>query len=119
MLLNMKHRKVAVLGCGKVGLPYAVRLSELGCQVNVYDTNPSIMEKFLRRENPFEHEPGLFMALIDAKQTLSEAIDGADVIFSIVPTPEEGDHLSGRFVEQCLNDVQPLLTKPTIVVVVS
>jgi nucleotide sugar dehydrogenase len=115
----IKNKKVAVIGCGKVGIPYAVRLSELGYQVNAFDNNPNILDKLLIHENPFPHEPGINLDLVDTKKTLKEAVSDVDFIFSIVPTPQEGNFLSGYFVRQSLDEIGAHLTKDTIVVVVS
>ncbi|KQP22885.1 NAD(FAD)-utilizing dehydrogenase [Pseudorhodoferax sp. Leaf267] len=44
---DMAHRNVAIVGGGPAGLMAAERLSQAGCQVDLYDAMPSVGRKFL------------------------------------------------------------------------
>jgi UDPglucose 6-dehydrogenase len=111
--------KISVLGVGKVGLPLAIHLAELGHQVKAYDTHQPLRKKLQSNINPLPFEPGINLTAFKISNSLEEAISDVEVITLIVPTPTEGNTLSGKFVEQALNELGQKLTHHTLVVCIS
>ena len=82
---------IAVVGCGKLGLPLALLLAESGQKVMGVDTNPDLLDS-LKRGVPQHHEPHLAEMLaewgpsIDWRSDVADAAV-ADLVFVVVPTP--------------------------------
>ena len=84
--------RVAVVGLGRVGLPFALAMAEAGFPVIGVDVDAALVERILRRETPFQ-EDGLadymtryvghgFEPTTDARQ-----LDGVDYVVITVGTP--------------------------------
>ncbi|BDU75223.1 UDP-glucose dehydrogenase family protein [Mesoterricola sediminis] len=98
--------KVAVFGCGYVGLVTGACLSALGHQVECVDVDPRKVETINRGETPI-FEPGLeamlkenlaagrFRATLDAQG----ALEGARLSMIAVGTPDRDGHIDLSFVE--------------------
>lgn len=91
--------KIAVFGCGYVGLTTAVGLAEMGNEVLGVDINPTRIEMLLAGKAPF-FEPGMEEMM---KRNLSEgrlsftldtpsAIRFGQLVFSAVGTPPKKNH---------------------------
>ena len=82
---------IAVVGCGKLGLPLALLLAESGQKVMGVDTNPDLLDS-LKRGVPQHHEPHLAEMLaewgpsIDWRSDVTDAAE-AELVFVVVPTP--------------------------------
>lgn len=114
-------KKIAVIGVGKVGLPMACHFSDLGHTVKIFDNYKELNNKLLNKINPLEYEPGIDLNALTSCKTLKEAVDFVDEIYIVVPTPQsaDGTTLSGAPVVECLDQIEPLLKRATIVAVVS
>ena len=82
---------IAVVGCGKLGLPLALLLAESGQKVMGVDTNPDLLDS-LKRGVPQHHEPHLFEMLAEWGPSIDWRSDVTDVaecelVFCVVPTP--------------------------------
>lgn len=82
---------IAVVGCGKLGLPLALLLAESGQKVMSVDTNPDLLDS-LKRGVPQHHEPHLFEMLAEWGPSIDWRSDVADaavaeLVFVVVPTP--------------------------------
>ena len=102
--------EVAVLGAGRVGLPWALFLAESGHDVSVYDINPETVRAINERRNPGV-EPGVQEALlcldITATTELDTALNGSEAAFIYVPTPElpHGKGLDGSIVAVAFKEI--------------
>ena len=91
-------RHVAVIGAGYVGIPTAVTLATLGHQVVLAERDPRRLSVLQAGKSPI-YEPGLEPLLQEClrKGTLRcvesavEAVEGANVTFLCVPTPQDDD----------------------------
>ncbi len=87
-----KNLRIGIIGCGYVGLPLALRFSEVGCQVTGFDTDPAKVAELNAGRSYIRHIPaeeirsrresGRFEATSDF-QRLGEM----DAILICVPTP--------------------------------
>jgi len=105
--------KIAMIGCGKLGLPCAEVMQEV-YDVIGYDIEPN-------------QESKIFFA-----KTIKEAVDNRDIIFIAVPTPHDSDY-DGRFpvsdlppknfnytiVMDVLNEINLYVNKNQLVVLIS
>jgi UDPglucose 6-dehydrogenase len=92
---------ITVIGCGRLGAPYAAGMASLGHHVVGLDTNPDTVAALRAGKAPFA-EPGLAEAITDGAATggltftdsYRQAADHATVHFLAVPTPQsvDGDH---------------------------
>ena len=82
--------KVSVIGIGRVGLPLALFLESLGCQVVGIDKDPSILRGVKRKSMPFD-EPGCDALLKKTKMRISSSIlsgvQNSDYVIITVGTP--------------------------------
>lgn len=96
---------VAVVGLGKLGLPFAVWLASNGHQVTGIDTNSEVIQTLDRGECPVQ-ENGLKVLLASNKDKMRFTTEpmygmrGAEIIFIVVPTPSEP---SGMFSIEYVN----------------
>ena len=51
--LDIKSKKILIVGLGYVGLTLALVLAETGFKVIGYDKNKKILKKFLKKKSPF------------------------------------------------------------------
>lgn len=105
---------VCVLGLGKVGLPTACYLSSLGHRVRGYDVDAGLTSDLLNGRSRLPYEPGIDLTMIRVVETLDDGLCAADVVYVIVPTPQERLTLSSRWVESAVAGVHG--TGPLIVV---
>jgi UDPglucose 6-dehydrogenase len=96
--------KIAVIGLGKLGLPFALLLAQAGHKVNGLDLSQERITKI--QKNNLEPEPEL-LTLVDTTNTENfslsqdweEALRGTEVSFIVVPTPSKS---SGMFTNEYL-----------------
>lgn len=122
--LGVMSERISVFGTGYLGATHAAGMAELGHEVIGVDIDASKIEMLRRGEVPF-FEPGLEEVLsrhvesgrlrftTDAK----EAADFADVHFIGVGTPQkEGEYAADmRYVDQVIETLGPLLTRPAVI----
>lgn len=98
-----------MLGLGKVGLPTAVEFVSLGHTVSGFDLNSTLMDRLRRGEDVLPFEPSMNVSLqrrIHFAETAAEAVTYADVVYVIVPTPEDEIGLSSKFVREALDSIR-------------
>ncbi len=102
---------ICVIGLGKLGLPLAALLAANGNIVQAFDRDISLRNS-ISKGTFKSNEPDLLTLLETAKDNLrvldsvSDAIDGVDLIFLIVPTPSlESGEFSNEFVLSAIREV--------------
>ena len=115
--------RVSVFGTGYLGATHAAGMAELGHEVIGVDVDASKVATLSRGEVPF-FEPGLPELVSKHVATgrlrfttdAREAAD-ADVHFIGVGTPQKkGEYAADmRFVNAVIDDIAPLLTRPTVI----
>ncbi|MEX1037235.1 MAG: UDP-glucose/GDP-mannose dehydrogenase family protein [Acidimicrobiia bacterium] len=89
---------VSIIGAGYVGLVTAAGLAHLGHSVRLGEANPERVAQLTNGEVPI-YEEGLAGLLVEAGDagrisfhgSNTEAVDGADLVFLCLPTPEGDD----------------------------
>ena len=109
--MHDKKEKIGVIGLGKLGLPMLCAFVKRGFDAYGYDTNTDLIDRLVRRENPYK-EPGIEAVIRgdaswDARfsSDLGEFISKLDIIFIIVPTPSRDNRFNSQFVRDVLSDV--------------
>lgn len=96
--MSERVESVAVIGCGKLGLPLAAVISEQFPTVAI-DLNADLVARLQDGEIPFE-EPGLADRItpkLEFSADFERAAD-ADITFVIVPTPSEDGVFTSKYV---------------------
>lgn len=118
---------VAIIGAGYVGLVTGAGLANLGHRVRVGEANPDRVAMLESGEVPI-FEQGLPDLLSRAKDrgTISfhasntEAIEGVDLVFLCLPTPESEDgHADLSFVHAVIDELANVIPDDTLFVVKS
>lgn len=109
--------KLAVIGLGKLGSPFAALLASKGHHVTGIDFNEDLVEKINGRKTPFL-EPQLQELLdidgltLEASTEYEPAVTNADATFIIVPTPSaEKGQFTNRYVLKALESIGAALKK--------
>jgi UDPglucose 6-dehydrogenase len=109
--------KLAVIGLGKLGSPFAALLASKGHHVTGIDFNEDLVEKINGRKTPFL-EPQLQDLLdidgltLEASTEYEPAVINADATFIIVPTPSaEKGQFTNRYVLKALESIGEALRK--------
>src|ERR1700675_307623 len=119
------HLKVAVIGCGYVGLPLALRFAEAGHRVTGFDTHPNKMNMLNAGKSYIEHIPRTKIQQFVNSRHFSATTDfahlkQADAIIICVPTPlDERRERDLSYAEQRHSSIQPHLQKGQLVVLES
>src|ERR1700739_2522632 len=117
--------RVAIIGCGYVGLPLGLRFAEAGHRVTGFDTDPAKVEKLNQGKTYIQHIPqNKIQQFVQSKHfgatTDFARLADADAIIICVPTPldlrREPD-LS--YVEQTARSIRPHLQRGQLVVLES
>ena len=116
---------VSVIGCGRLGAPYAVSLAELGHHVLGVDTDTAQLAALAAGKAPFD-EPGLgeLIAAHHEAGTLTfsnsyqDAVNHADVHFVCVPTPQQADsdHADLNALRSAVLELTVRADRPTVIV---
>src|ERR1700726_2087996 len=117
--------KVAIIGCGYVGLPLALRFAEAGHKVTGFDTDPKKVSMLNAGKSYIEHIQQIkIQQFVNSKHfgatTDFEKLKECDAIIICVPTPLDErpkPHLSSG--EQIALSIQPNLQKGQLVVLES
>jgi UDPglucose 6-dehydrogenase len=117
--------KLAMIGCGYVGLVSATCFAEFGLEVTCVDTNAARIDDLRAGRIPI-FEPGLEPMVagnvaagrLAFTTELAEALDGADGVFIAVGTPtRRGDgHADLRHVFAAVEEIAAAAREPTVVV---
>jgi UDP-N-acetyl-D-glucosamine dehydrogenase len=117
--------KVAIIGCGYVGLPLALRFAEAGHKVTGLDTDPGKVASLNAGKSYIEHIPQTKIQQFVNSRHFSATTDfarlkEADAIIICVPTPlDERREPDLSYVEQTGISIQPYLQKSQLVVLES
>ena len=116
--------KVAVVGTGYVGLPTGVVLADMGHEVVCIDRDQVKLARIQSGESPI-YEPGLEEVLEKVLATgrfktaasIKEGIEGAEVVFIAVGTPQSEDgHPDMSQVVGAAEEIGKCVTAPIVVV---
>lgn len=109
--------KLAVIGLGKLGSPFAALLASKGHHVTGIDFNEDLVEKVNGRKAPFL-EPQLQELLnikgltLEASTEYEPAVTQADATFIIVPTPSaDKGQFTNRYILKSLESIGAALRK--------
>lgn len=89
----MSSEKIAVVGLGYVGLPFAVQAAQRGYKVLGVDTNVRLVEQINNRLSPYDNDHrfnNAFRSLSHQVLSATTSFDGLDAVESVVicvPTP--------------------------------
>src|SRR3979411_243679 len=117
--------KVAIIGCGYVGLPLALRFAEAGHKVTGFDTDPNKINMLNAGRSYIEHIPQKKIQQFVNSRHFNATTDfsrlkEADAILICVPTPlNEYREPDLSYVEQTALSIQPNLQKGQLVVLES
>jgi len=117
--------KVAVIGCGYVGLPLGLRFAEAGHRVVGFDVDLSKVEKLNAGQSFIGHIPGANIQQYVRSKHFSASGDFSrlaqmDAIIICVPTPlDQRREPDLSFVEQTARSIQPHLQPGQLVVLES
>src|SRR3984957_5764750 len=117
--------KVAIIGCGYVGLPLALRFAEAGHKVPGFDTDPEKVRMLNAGKSYIEHIPQTKIQQFvnsrhfNAVTDFSKLVE-ADAIIICVPTPlNEYREPDLSYVENTAKSIQPHLVRGQLVVLES
>ena len=116
--------EVAVIGAGYVGLVQAAGLASLGHRVRVGESHPPKLELLKTGKSPiFEPglerliEEGLKTGLLSFHASNSRVVEGAQVVFVAVPTPQGNNGAADMsIVAEVLDEIVPQLASGVLVV---
>src|ERR1700721_1206678 len=117
--------KVAIICCGYVGLPLALRFAEAGHKVTGFDTDPNKVSMLNAGKSYIEHiQQTKIQQFVNSKHfgatTDFARIKEADAIIICVPTPlDERREPDLSYVEQTAISIQPHLQRGQLVVLES
>ena len=117
--------KVAIIGCGYVGLPLALRFAEAGHKVTGFDTDPKKVEMLNAGKSYIEHIQQIkIQQYVNSRHFRATAdfakLREADAILICVPTPlNEYREPDLSYVENTAKSIQPHLQKGQLVVLES
>src|SRR5258708_595208 len=117
--------KVAIIGCGYVGLPLALRFAEAGHKVTGFDTDPKKVNMWNAGRSYIEHiQQTKIQQFVNSRHfgatTDFARLKEADAIIICVPTPlDERREPDLSYVEQTAISIQPNLQKGQLVVLES
>ena len=117
--------RVAIIGCGYVGLPLALRFAEAGHKVTGFDTDPTKVAMLNAGRSYIQHIPQNKIQQFVISRHFSATTDfakikEADAILICVPTPlDERREPDLTYVEQTALSIYPHLQKGQLVVLES
>ncbi len=123
--LKGSQLKVAIIGCGYVGLPLALRFAEAGHRVTGFDTDPEKVRLLNAGKSYIEHIQQTKIQQYVNSRFFSATTDfsrlrEADAILICVPTPlNEYREPDLSYVEETAKSIQPHLQKGQLVVLES
>jgi len=101
---------ISIIGCGKLGICYAICFAQVGFKVFCYDINSLILDN-IKNNNYNYNEPFLNDLISKFKHNLvlcydlKSAIDNSNLIFSFIQTPSLNDgSFNLNFIDSFIND---------------
>lgn len=121
-LINIRSRKVLVIGMGYVGLTLALVLGDLGFAVYAFDSNRNLINKLKKKKAPF-YEKGMdnyLGKLAGNNVKFISSLNGvfADIYIICVGTPISKDTFLPEtgYIENAVRDVGSILKKNDLVI---
>jgi UDP-N-acetyl-D-glucosamine dehydrogenase len=120
-----KDLKIGIIGCGYVGLPLALRFSDVGHHVTGFDVDKSKVDKLNAGESYIQHIPAeKIRAHVEAKRfdatTDFARLRGMDAVLICVPTPlDERREPDLTYVEKTARSITPNLERTQLIVLES
>jgi len=117
--------KVAIIGCGYVGLPLALRFAEAGHKVTGFDTDPKKVQMLNAGKSYIEHiQQTKIQQYVNSKHFNATSdfsrLSEMDAILICVPTPlNEYREPDLSYVENTVKSIQPHLQRGQLVVLES
>ncbi len=117
--------RVAIIGCGYVGLPLALRFAEAGHRVTGFDTDPQKVQKLNSGKSYIEHiQQNKIQQYVNSRHFTAtddfSRLSEADAILICVPTPlDDYREPDLSYVENTAKSIQPHLQKGQLVVLES
>lgn len=110
--------KVAVIGCGYVGLVTSVGLASKGHQVLAIDIDPSRVERIRQGIVPF-YEPGIAKALkiclkrgnLHVSNLISDVADCEVILICVQTPPKRGGAINLKILERAANSLVSVFTQ--------
>lgn len=120
---NKKLQKIAVIGCGYIGLPTAAMLASRGLSVVGVDIDESVVAKINAGEVHIV-EPDLDILVKSAVTTgrlrAEQKPPTADAFIITVPTPFKDNHTPDlSFIEAAVEAIAPMLEKDNLIILES
>jgi UDP-N-acetyl-D-glucosamine dehydrogenase len=120
-----KGIKIGIIGCGYVGLPLALRFSDVGQRVTGFDLDKSKIDKLNAGQSYIQHIPAArIREHVQAKRfdatTDFKCLREMDAVLICVPTPlDERREPDLRFVKQTAESITPQLQRHQLIVLES
>lgn len=120
-----KDLKIGIIGCGYVGLPLALRFSDVGHHVTGFDVDKFKVDKLNAGESYIQHIPAeKIRAHVEAKRfdatTDFTRLRGMDAVLICVPTPlDERREPDLTYVEKTARSITPNLERTQLIVLES
>ncbi len=117
--------RVAIIGCGYVGLPLGLRFAEAGHRVMGFDTDPAKVEKLNQGKTYIQHIPqNKIQQFVQSKHfgatTDFARLADVDAVIICVPTPlDQRREPDLSYVEQTARSIRPHLQRGQLVVLES
>src|SRR6516165_6404209 len=117
--------KVAIIGCGYVGLPLALRFAEAGHRVTGFDTDPAKVSMLNAGKSYIGHiRQDKIQQFVNSRHFSASTdfakLEDVDVVIICVPTPlDERREPDLSYVEQTAVSIQPHLQRGQLVVLES
>ena len=117
--------KVAIIGCGYVGLPLALRFAEAGHRVTGFDTDPAKVSMLNAGKSYIGHiRQDKIQQFVNSRHFSASTdfakLEDVDVVIICVPTPlDERREPDLSYVEQTATSIQPHLQRGQLVVLES
>jgi UDPglucose 6-dehydrogenase len=117
-------KRLTVIGSGYVGLSTAVALAELSHSVIAVDIDPAKIASLKRGISPIAEagmNEGIARGLVSGQLSFSteilESVDGAEVVFLCLPTPQGEDGSADlSYIETVAREIGPHVAPGTVVV---
>ncbi len=110
-LYSRRMSSIAILGAGAMGSAIAKHVEHLGHRICLFDIDESVIKNINEKhENPTYLPKITFAKNIRATTNIEEAIQGAEIVFIVIPSV---------FIKSTLKKIAPHLSKRTVLVNIS
>jgi UDP-N-acetyl-D-glucosamine dehydrogenase len=120
-----KNLRIGIIGCGYVGLPLALRFSDVGHRVTGFDTDPAKVEMLNAGKSYIQHIPAEKIAKLTSEKRFAATTEFArlrecDAVLICVPTPlDERREPDLSYVEKTARCIEPHLQPGQLIVLES